>query len=321
MNQFSEKSSNEPFILVYHERAAEFCMQELQKLGVTHIACASTREEVMAVLDRVEILFCWRFPMDLFAKAPALRWVQLMGAGVDDVMMSNQLPEHVTLTRIVGQFGTAIAEYVFAEMLYLVKNLAKFQEQQQISLWKPMKLSVLTGKILAVAGLGSIGAEIIRLGRAFGMHTIGLSRTGAHQHLVDQHFFPEQWGEFVQQADVIVITLPYTESTRAVVDKMIFEQMKSTVMIVNIGRGAVINEADLIAFLQTHPESAAILDVFEMEPLSSENPLWRLPNAVVTPHISGPSSTAEVSDFFFANLKRYLTDVELYGIVDRSAQY
>ncbi|MCY0892378.1 MAG: D-2-hydroxyacid dehydrogenase [Acidibacillus sp.] len=310
-----------PYILVYHERAAALCAKELHNLGVTNIHIACSEEEVEPLLDQVEIIFCWKFPIRLFAKAPALKWVQLMGAGVDDVVLSRQLPKEVVLTRIIGQFGAAMAEYVFAHVLYQIKHLEMWRTQQQELIWKPKSVPLMRNKTMAIAGIGSIGQEVIRLGRAFGMRVIGLSKTSASAHWVDQHYSTNQWGEFVAKADIIVITLPHTAATQGVFNRKIFDQMKSDVIIVNVGRGAVVNEDDLVHFLQRHEQSVAILDVFNTEPLPKASPLWTMPNVVITPHISGPSSMVDVSVFFYENLQRYVQGDRLHGQVDVEAEY
>ncbi|PWI58536.1 D-2-hydroxyacid dehydrogenase [Sulfoacidibacillus thermotolerans] len=308
-------------ILVYHERAAKECVRELAKWGITQAVGAQSQAEALAVLEDVEIIFGWNIPQDVFAKAPSLRWVQLMGAGVDDIVLSRQLPPQVILTRIVGQFGLAIAEYVFAYLLYHYKHIELLRAQQQSQIWKKKRLPLLAGKTLAVAGLGSIGEEIIRLGRAFGMRILGLSKTGSKRELVDEHFFDRDWPLFVEQADILVITLPHTSETFHVVNQRVFAAMKSTAVIVNVGRGAVIDEVELIRFLEQNKESMAILDVFETEPLAPEHQFWKMKNVLITPHLSGPSSIAEVSQFFSENFTRYQNGQPLLGTVPHGSEY
>ena len=179
----------------------------------------------------------------------------------------------------------------------------------------------LAAQTLAVAGIGSIGEEIVRLGRAFQMRVIGLSESGRLSHTVDRHYSSGEWQEFAANADVLVLSLPLTDATREIVNTRILSVMKKSAILVNIGRGGLIAENDLIEHMRNRRLRAAILDVFQSEPLPSDSPLWRLPNVFITPHVSGPSSVPDVSRFFFENLQRYMAAQPLEGVVDRDRGY
>ena len=311
--------SDQPLILVYHERQAQKYAQAVANLGFGRVVYASDEQSALEWLDSVEILFAWKFPVHLYIQAPHLHWVQWMGAGVEDV--AGVLPASVKLTRIVGQFGNVMAEYVFTWLLHEYQGVDRFLLAKANHAWKPHRLESLAGKTLGVAGLGSIGKEIVRLGQAFGMKVMGLSRTGTNQHLVDQHFYPEQWLAFAEQVDVLVVILPHTAETEKIVNESVLSAMPASSILVNIGRGKTVDEQALIMHLQSNMLRAAILDVFAEEPLPLDHPFWDMPNVYLTPHNSGPSLIQDVSQFFSDNYLRYVNSQPLLGEVSRDRGY
>lgn len=239
-----------------------------------------------------------------------------MGAGVDDLFQTKGIGTQVAVTRIVGQFGPPIAEYVFAHLLYEVKNMKSSFEAQNERVWAPFTGGTLAGKTIGIAGLGSIGCKVAEMARSFNMRVVGLSRTQATCQAVHTHYTAVDWEEFAAQVDYLVLTLPLTEDTYQVVNQRVLSVMKKDAWVVNVGRGSLIRETDLVAALLNHQLGGAILDVFEQEPLSSNHPFWNFSNVHVTPHLSGPSQVDEVVQFFVQNLRRYETGRKLVGLVD-----
>ncbi len=311
-----------PVILAYSRRMAPQLRAWLLEHGAPGtVLSASTPEEAAALIGEVEILFGASFPLEVVASSTRLRWIQSMNAGVEELLTAEAIPPAVTLTRVVDQFGKPIAEYVFAECLAQVRSLDRTRIAQREHHWDHFVAGTLEGKTLGVAGLGSIGQEIVRKGRAFDLRIHGLSRTGAAAHIVDRHFSPEEWEEFAAGVDVLVLTLPRTAETEGVVGRAVLEAMRPDSLLVNVGRGALVDEPALIESVRAGRIGKAILDVFAQEPLPADNPLWSEPNIVVTPHISGPSTVEGVGQFFLTNLKRYLAGESLLGVVDRTRGY
>jgi glyoxylate/hydroxypyruvate reductase A len=244
-----------------------------------------------------------------------------MNAGVEELVTAEFIPPAVTLTRVVDQFGKSISEYVFAECLAHVRSLDRTRAAQREHRWEHFVAGTLEGKTLGVAGLGSIGREIVRKARTFDLRVHGLSRTGTAAGIVDRHFGPDEWPEFAASVDVLVLTLPRTPETECAVGRSVLAAMRSDALLINVGRGALVDEAVLIEFAGEGRIGGAILDVFQEEPLPVDHPLWSTPNVVVTPHISGPSTVDGVGTFFLANLERYLAGDSLLGTVDRAKGY
>jgi glyoxylate/hydroxypyruvate reductase A len=282
---------------------------------------ASSSDDAAAVIHEVEAVLAWRFPVELFASAPRLRWVQSMGAGVDDLVGAASLAPDVAITRIVGQFGGYVAEYVFAELLARVRRLKDVRAAQSQRRWNHFIAGTLEGQTLGVAGLGSIGMEIVRKGQAFDMRVYGLSRSMVRADEVDLHFTSESWIEFVRDLDVLVLTLPRTSDTEGVINAQVLGAMRPEAILVNVGRGSLVDEKALVEALRMQKISGAILDVFQREPLPQDSPFWELPGVIVTPHVAGPSTTQGVGTFFLSNVRRFVRGEVLAGLVDRSLGY
>ncbi|MFZ5827014.1 MAG: D-2-hydroxyacid dehydrogenase [Bacillota bacterium] len=304
-------------ILIYNAaRAAEY-HDLLRPLLPQHrlIPCA-TREEAEAAVAEADILFSWKFPADLFARAPRLRWVQAMGAGVED-LVSAPLPAGCLLTRVEGLFGTYMSEYAFAHMLAHTQQLGRLYKAQEERRWEPFLVGKLAGKRLGVAGTGSIGAEVAARGKGFGMEVWALVRSPRPLPHVDRLFTPAEAAEFNAGVDYLVSSLPFTPETVGLINP---EQMKDGALLINMGRGATISEDGLLRAVRSG-RIRAVLDVFEREPLAPDHPFWAEPGITVTPHLSGPSVPAEVAEYFATNVERYLCGQPLVGLVDRERGY
>ncbi|MFD2922241.1 D-2-hydroxyacid dehydrogenase [Halobacillus naozhouensis] len=316
-------NTSQPTILVFHPNQSKEYAACIHDYGFTSVKTASTPEEAENQLPGTEVILGWNFPTQLLHKpaASSVRWFQSIGAGVDDLMADPSIPENLPITRIVNQFGTYISEYVFTFLLYLLKDVPRIRQSQIDRSWDPFTSESLTGKTIGIAGIGSIGAEIVRKARAFDMDVHGLSFSGKQAHLVDRHFTADEWEDFVKELDYLVLTLPLTRATHHIVNRDILSAMKSNASLVNVGRGELIAEEDLQAVMRSGHLQAAVLDVFEKEPLPEDHPFYSMPNVYITPHLSGPSTTEGVSHFFVENVKRFLEGQPLHGLVDRKRGY
>ncbi|MEY8189900.1 D-2-hydroxyacid dehydrogenase [Peribacillus simplex] len=317
--------THKPNILVFSpiQKEVEAYADCIRNTGFISVKAAKTLGEVEKYLPGTEVILGWNFPTQLLYKpmASSVRWFQSMGAGVNDLIADKSIPKNITLTRIIDQFGAYISEYVFSFLLEIVKDGPRMKQSQMERRWDPFISDTLKGKTIGVAGLGSIGAELVRKARAFDMNVHGLSFSGKQATLVDLHFTPNQWGEFVKDLDYLVLTLPLTDSTYHILNKDLLLAMKSNAYLINVGRGALIDEGDLISVMRAGHLQGAVLDVFETEPLPKEHVFWSMPNVFVTSHLSGPSTINEVSNFFIENLRRFLSEQPLKGLVDRNRGY
>jgi glyoxylate/hydroxypyruvate reductase A len=268
----------------------------------------------------MDVLYTWGFPTKLLPSARRLRWIQVMGAGVD-AFLDAPFPPRVTLTRVVDVFGPWMAEYTFAWLLWGAQQTEHFRAAQRAQRWEPVTPTLLRGKTLGIVGLGSIGRTIARLGRAFGMRVLGMNRSGRRVPDVERVYRRAAVRELLRASDYVVLVVPLTPETRGVLGEAELRAMRPGAWLVNIGRGALVQEDSLLRALRERWIAGAVLDVFLDEPLPVEHPFWDLPNVVVTPHVSGPNDPAEIAPVFNDNLQRFLQGRALRGRVDIGRGY
>ena len=260
-------------------------------------------------------------------------WVHSFAAGVEDCL------SHPTLIALNGNYiltngrGTAaatIAEHVIAMTMSFSRGLHIFRDSQSNASWDRQLIygttltTTVNGKTMLILGLGSIGKEVARRAKALGMRvtaTRNSSREGPDY--VDYVGLADETLALVKEADVVVNTLPATPSTKGFLDGKFFKAMKSSALLVSVGRGATTNTDDLIAALQAGDLRGAALDVTDPEPLPSDHPLWKQKNVIITPHIAGTGSGSIDGAFklMLENLRRYQSDEPLLNTVNKEAGY
>lgn len=288
--------------------------------GAIRLEVCSTPEEVVGRIPEAEILYAWHFPYHLLAQAKSLRWIQAMGAGVERFLVPDLLPR-VVVTRATGMFGAWMAEYTLGWCAWVTQRMELLREAQRQHHWHPFIPEPLHDRTLLIVGLGDIGRVIARAAAALGMRVIGVSRSGRQQRGVAAVYRPSTLPRVLGQADFAVLVLPLTDETHGLIGEKELRAMKRTAWLLNVGRGAVINEPALIHALSEGWIAGTILDVFDTEPLRRDHPLWDMPNVIITPHIAGPSIPAEIAPVFNENLRRYLRGRKLLYAVDRTRAY
>jgi phosphoglycerate dehydrogenase-like enzyme len=309
-------------VLVYHPDEADryAALVEAPRHRVT-IHTAATTDEAARVVAEADVVYAWRFPPALYARAPRLRWLQAAAAGIEWVLVP-ELPRQVTVTRAPGIFGPWMAEYVLGWLLRVTQRMDRYLEAQRDRRWISEVLPErLGGKTLTIVGLGDIGRTIARAAGALGMRVLGVSRTGRRVPGVARVWRLPGLARALSEADAIVITVPLTPATTGLIGADALAAMSRSAWLINIARGPIVDEKALIAALRDQHIAGAVLDVFDQEPLPPDHPLWTLPNVVLTPHISGPSTPEEIGPIFNDNLRRFLSGRKLRHIVDRRRGY
>jgi phosphoglycerate dehydrogenase-like enzyme len=257
-----------------------------------------------------------------------LRWVQATSAGAGEQVAAAELTEdelrRVTVTSAAGVHAGPLAEFALLGLLAFAKGLPRLLADQRAHRWGHYPVDELSGRTLLIVGLGQIGAEVSRLAAAFGMRVIGLSRTGAGDYpSVDELVRIGALDDHLPDADAIVICLPLTGATRGLMDAERIARIKPGAILVNVGRGAVIDEDALVEALREGRIAGAALDVFAAEPLDETSPLWELPNVLISPHTAGlsPRENERIVALFRENLRRYLSGQELINRVDPELLY
>jgi phosphoglycerate dehydrogenase-like enzyme len=260
-----------------------------------------------------------------------LVWMQSFSAGVESYLAVKELADsdRVVLTNMRGVHGPAIADHVFAMLLALTRDLPVHLAGRAQGTWKPggsgvLQPIALKGRTLLVVGLGGIGGEIARRGRGFDMRVIGIRRgDDPAPDFVERVGKPQDLLAMLPQADVVAIAVPLTPETTNLFDRKAFAAMKQGSYLVNVARGKVVDTPALLQALQSGKLAGACLDVTEPEPLPRDHGLWKLPNVVITPHVSSFSELTEErrSALFLENLRRLDAGEPLLNVVDKKAGY
>ncbi len=240
------------------------------------------------------------------AKAASLRWLHSFSAGTDHPWFQQLLARGVRVSNSSGANAVPIAHTVMLYLLALSRDLRGFESARARRAWAPHDVVDLQGATLGVVGMGPIGREVARLGAAFGMHALGMTRRPKGDEPC------ETWplarlSELLPRCDWLVLALPHAPETRDLVDAAALSRMKRGARLVNVGRGEVIDEPALVEALRSGHLGGAALDVFATEPLPPESPLWDLPNVIVTPHASGttPANWPRANAIFVENVRRW----------------
>jgi phosphoglycerate dehydrogenase-like enzyme len=278
-----------------------------------------------------EVYFNWFYlkPDTLrkvLAAAPKLRWHQTPSAGVNHILIPEYLQREITLTNGAGTFSIPIAEFVLTYILYHTKQLNTLLDLRTNHSWKKsieLPIQELSDATLLIIGAGSIGQEIAKRASAFGMRVWGSRRKPEPMPNFEKVVGADEWRSLLPEADYIVLATPLTSETKHLIDETALKAMRPNAYLINVARGAVIDEAALITALKEGWIAGAALDTFETEPLPSDHPLWSFPNVLITPHCSGFSSRIadRMINLFLDNLRRYQTGQPLRNVVDKTAGY
>jgi phosphoglycerate dehydrogenase-like enzyme len=244
--------------------------------------------------------------------APRLEWLQVFNAGVDHPIFARFLERKVRLTTAAGASAEPIAQTAIAGLLLLARGFPHWLDAQRRRAWEPQPRDAtprdLRGQTLLVFGLGSIGAEIARLGRALGLRVLGVRRGPARGgEPVDELHPPSHLRELLPRADWLAIACPLSDETRGALDAAALALLPRGAHVLNVARGEIVDEPALVEALRSGRLAGAYLDVFHSEPLPSDSPLWSLPNVIATPHNSAASrgNEARQLEIFAENLARY----------------
>lgn len=282
----------------------------------------ATDDTLADTLPGADVLLVWDFTSDAVARAwPAadtLRWVHTASAGVDRVTFPELLCSDVVLTNSRGIFDAPMAEYVLGLVLAFAKDLPATLAAQGRREWCHRETERVAGSCAVVVGSGPIGRSVARMLGCVGIRVELVGRRAAD----GVHAFDALTG-LLPLADHLVLAAPLTDATRGLLDARALASMKPTARVVNVGRGGLVVEDDLVDALRGGRIAGAALDVFAVEPLPTDSPLWDLPNVVVSPHMSGDVRgwRGELVDAFAANLDRYRAGAPLHNVVDKRLGY
>jgi phosphoglycerate dehydrogenase-like enzyme len=254
------------------------------------------------------------------------RWIHSLWTGVDNVLCPEVLASPLPLTNGRGVFRRPLAEWTIGAMLYFAYRMRRMIRQQQAGVWEAFTTEEIRGKTLGIVGYGGIGSTAAELARPFGMKIAALRRRPElfqDDAKVDQNFAPAQINDLMAASDYVLLAAPLTAETREMIGAPQIAAMKPTGVLINVGRGAVVDEPALVQALETGKIRGAALDVFAVEPLPKDHPFYRLENVLLSPHTAD-----HVQDFihlavecFLDNLRRFQANQPLLNLVDKRAGY
>jgi len=257
---------------------------------------------------------------EVLASADGLEWVQSTWAGVEQLCRPGLRRDYV-LTNAKGIFGPQISEYVMTYLFAFERRVFNMRINQLNQHWQPLAYRPAKEITLGIIGLGSIGRDLALTARRFGIRVIGLNRSGKPSEAVEKVYSVDQLAEFLEKPDYVVLTLPATPQTNRLIHADMLKIMKPSAVLINVGRGNSINEADLVCALREGIIGGAVLDVFEKEPLARDSQLWKLANVFITPHTSAISFPADISSIFIENYHRFVRREPLMHVVDFELGY
>ena len=292
------------------------------------LRCAGSVEALGEALHGADVLLGWSFREGglraVWPKAGSLRWIHWTGAGVDALLFPELVASDVVLTNARGVFDRAMAEYVLGLILSFAKRFPETTRHQTERRWEHRLGEMITGKRALVVGVGSIGTEIARMLKATGMRVEGIGRRARSSHPVfDAVHANAELLAALGRADYVVIVVPLTDATRGMFGAAELAAMRPTARLVNVARGAVLDESALVEALRDGRIAGAALDVAATEPLPIESPLWDLPSVIVSPHMSGDfvGYQEALVAAFVENFYRYRRGEILSNVVDKASGF
>ncbi|HEY3816019.1 MAG TPA: D-2-hydroxyacid dehydrogenase [Polyangiaceae bacterium] len=291
--------------------------------GDVAFVVGSRLEAFAAAAPRADALLVWSSDRataeQVFAAAPRLRWVHSWAAGVDWLLFPALVERDVVVTNTRGVYGDSLAEFALGAMLYFAKDFARMKASQRARRWDPFDVQMLRGATLGVCGYGDIGRRVAALGAAMGMEVLALRR---HPSPDGPEMVPSK-RVLCERSDYLVLAAPITPETRHMIGADELDAMRPGAVLINVGRGALVDQNALVRALQRGTLRGAALDVFETEPLPADDPLYALDNVLLSPHTADHTATwrEEAMRCFLENLRRWRAGEPLLHVVDKARGY
>jgi phosphoglycerate dehydrogenase-like enzyme len=302
----------------------------LRTLPETTIAVGNASGDFTRAAPAADVIFHWAADLQVFEQvfrmAPRVRWVHSRSAGLDGVLFPELAASPVPLTNARGVFSEILAEFAIGAVLFFAKDFRRMVRSQMAGIWDEFDTIEIRGQSVGIVGYGDIGRAVAWRAHALGMKVLALRRRpelSQGDPNVSRVFSADQEHELLAQSDYVVVAVPLTPESRGTIGAPEFEAMKSTAVLINIGRGPVVDEAALIRALERKRIRGAALDVFDVEPLPAGHPFYRLDNVLLSPHAADhtPDWKERTMRLFLENFERFRRGEPLLNIVDKKLGY
>lgn len=303
-------------------------LQSLASCDDASFVVANTESEIAAIAPAADAILAWWTTRELLdyalARAPRARWVHSIATGIDRLASPTLAAHPSVLTNTRDVFSPALAEFAVLGMLFFAKDLPRLQRAREAKRWDPFEMETLHGKILGLVGFGSIGRATAHLAAALGME-IHVHRRHPGRESGDARIdeIVHDRSDLFARADYVVLAAPLTAETHHMVGTAELAVMKASAVLINVGRGALVDEAALVDALQRRALRGAALDVFETEPLAPSHPFFAMDHVLLSPHCADRTATwqREALDLFLDNLRRFRAGQPLRHPVDKTLGY
>ncbi len=277
-------------------------------------ASISSADEPGEEASEADVLVGWTFPDEVLAGARRLRWIHIIGAGVDHLYPFNWVPDGVVLTNSSGIHAARAGDFIAGGLLMLNNRIPHHVDAQRVHEWNPSYSNPIEGKTVLVVGVGTIGTEGARRAKQLGLHVRGVRRSGEPRAgVVDEMYTPDRLEAALEGADFVVVCAALTPNSRSLIGARELARLPDDAGLINMARAAVVDYVALVETLRAGRLSGAILDVFDPEPLPAQSELWECPRLLVTPHISSDplDYTERMLEILMGNLRRFAADEPL----------
>lgn len=324
MNKDTTQHSTEKVLLTFPVSDTEQAL--LEAAAPAAIFSYRKKSEITPEDVRSATVILGNIPVELLPKAKNLRWLQLESSGANSYTDPTILPKGAILTSATGAYSQSVAEHAFAMLFTLMKKLHLYRDNQNQHLWESRgTISTLEGKTVLIVGFGSIGTYFATMVRPMAGKIIGITQRGGSSEVADQIHTMEELDQLLPLADVVLLSLPDTPSTRGLLTRQRLSLLKETAILLNVGRGTVLDQEALCDLVEQGSIQAAGLDVVEPEPLPKGHRIWDTQNILLTPHSSGgrslPQTQGRIVEICKENLERYVKGEPLNNVVSLSLGY
>ncbi len=297
----------------------------------TNLAVGNAPEAFARAAASANVIFNWSGSRALlrqvFGMCPGVQWVHSRAAGLDSLLFPELVEHPVPLTNGSGVFSPSLGEFVLGAILYFAKDFRRMIRHQEAGEWAPFDITLISGQTAGIVGYGDIGRACATRMKPMGMRVLAVKRSGPPLYnvdpLVERIYAPDQRIEMIQQCDYIVVAAPLTEGTRGILGPAEFAAMKPSAVVINVGRGPVIDEAAMVQALSQGLIRGAALDVFDQEPLPAGHPFYSLQNVLLSAHCADhtPDWMDLAMRFFLQQFERFRKGEPLLNVVNKQAGY
>ncbi len=297
----------------------------------TSLAVGNQIEAFTRAAGDANVIFNWSgsraLLREVFAMCPRVQWVHSRAAGIDSVLFPELIAHPVPLTNGSGVFSPSLGEFVLGAILYFAKDFRRMIRHQEAGEWAPFDITLVSGQTAGILGYGDIGRACATRLKAMGMRVLAVKRSGPLLYhvdpLVEKIYAPDQRLEMIRQCDYIVVAAPLTEETRGMLGAPEFAAMKPSAVVINVGRGPVIDEGAMVQALSGRMIKGAALDVFDKEPLPAGHPFYKLDNVLLSAHCADhtPDWMDLAMRFFLQQFERFRKGEPLLNVVNKTAGY